>query len=130
MASFACGSRDQPGSLKVEEIIRNELVEVLDFYRAVGAWSDTGKLCGVVVWDEEPETWRIAALAVSFRFQRQGLAKQLKQFVLDCARDAGVKQVGSTVHGDNRPMVALNRAFGADMCADSSGEYVDCTITL
>jgi GNAT superfamily N-acetyltransferase len=93
----------------------------------VGDFQD-GELRGLITWgedEEDPRLWEVVILATALRWHRRGVARGLKEHLLERARSREILRVVSFVHGDNEAMIALNRALGAQIDPDpNDAEHV------
>ena len=131
---FSCRSWAHPWTADVEASIHclaDELERSASLV-AWGLWSDD-ELRAIVVWRilEQARLCQGLILAVANGHRRQGHARTLKQLELDEARRAGCRAVISKVHWDNRPMLRLNEALGANVeRIDGDRDHAHCIVPL
>ena len=92
------------------------------------------ELRGLITWTdyaEDSRLWEIVILATDLQWTGRGVARGLKEHLLDKARDREILSVVSYVHRDNEPMLDLNRSLGAFIKLDPNDvehELYFCTI--
>jgi len=134
LARFSCRSLADPWTDEVETSIHHlaDELERTDNIVARGVWTGE-ELLAVVVWRMVPDTplCQSLVLAVQTGHRRRGYARMLKQRELDEARKSGCTVVISKVHWDNRPMLKLNKALGANIeRINGDRDYAHCIIPL
>lgn len=91
-------------------------------------------LRGLITWaeyEEDRRLWEVVIVATDIRWRRQGIARGLKDHLLDLAKSKRILSVVSRVHRDNQAMINLNEEFGAFTKVDPDdihGELFFCAI--
>ena len=131
LEAFPCASFDQPGSVEIERMIREELsyslevglvqgeaLWVRDHLVAVDAWRSGRDPAVRYRWGDQ--VWLNVVLAVHIDYRRRGLARRLKLALIEQARQAGIVAIISIVAWTNTPMLNLNENLGASPATTSS----------
>ena len=71
-----------------------------------------------------------ASLAVRDDMQRKGIGGELLRFLVERARDAGVRRLVATVQRSNRPLWHLLQSSGLDIEMTSEGSYTHIAVEL
>jgi RimJ/RimL family protein N-acetyltransferase len=115
-AEFRCNRERKPWTELVEWSIQNQLADNLrgGYVRAIGIRSNE-EIISILVWgeDDNGRVWDSIILATKTGHSQRGYAQQLKEELLRLAAEAGVEEVVSLVHRNNRPMIRLNEKLGA-----------------
>lgn len=113
---FRCDREGRPWTELVEWSIQTQLADNLrgGYVRAIGIRSGE-EIVSILVWgeDDDGRVWDSIILATKTGHARRGYAQQLKEELLLLAGEAGVEEVVSLVHRNNRPMIRLNEKLGA-----------------
>lgn len=71
-----------------------------------------------------------AALAVRDDMQRKGIGRELLRFLVDQARDRGIRRLVATIQRGNRPIWRLLQSSGMEFEMESEGSYANITVDL
>jgi hypothetical protein len=134
LRAFSCRDFRFPYTDVIEELIRNNLADSVQAgeVSALALCSDS-RICGVTAYVPDLDTgiYQSSILAVQMGYVRRGYGTQLKQAVIDIARQAKAIAVVSDVHYDNDPMINLNVKLGANVVKIPGDlEYRRCVIPL
>ena len=79
----------------------------------VVALDETGRMVGFLVWEQRPDEWEICWTAVARKLHRRGVGKRMLAWMLDRAREAGIKRVRvkTVAHTTDYEPYARTRAF-------------------
>lgn len=120
----------------VDGAIREQVADLLadGRCRCVGRW-EGDDLVAFAAWTSDrrrPEVWVALMVGVRVGFHRKGYGRSVKEELLRfAARADGVEFVRSTVHRDNRAMLRINEALGAELIVEGRrDEYVECLIDV
>ena len=109
-----------------EDLFLGELAEV-PTSRAVAVLEKDGQIVGYASLRFVGREGDVNTIAVAKDFQRQGLGKQLFDWLLEKAKELNVRELFLDVRADNHPAIEMYRTYGFDRI-DIRRNYYDHSV--